>query len=194
MKRLLIVLIVMVSVCSVKAQVMEENRGYFGLRGGFDISVPGSVNENGVGVALFNDGVGFTIGGVYNAPMSRHFYIEPGLMLYYNAYSVKKNFLEIFEDDIPLTSLSIRKFGFRIPVMLGYRFGLSDDVKMSIFTGPQLEVGLSGKEYVKSYNMEASGSVYGEDGEMHRTQMLWSVGVSINYQHFYAELSGAFGL
>ncbi|MDE6224807.1 MAG: hypothetical protein K2M25_01560, partial [Muribaculaceae bacterium] len=67
-------------------------------------------------------------------------------------------------------------------------------IKVSVFTGPELEIGFSAKEYVKGHNIEMSGSVYGDDGGYNRVDLLWGIGVGISYQHFYFGISGGIGM
>lgn len=80
------------------------------------------------------------------------------------------------------------------PIMAGYHFDFSQDVKISVFTGPEFEVGFSGKEYIKGQNIEISGSVYGDDGGMNRVNVLWGIGAAIAYQHLYFDVKGGIGM
>lgn len=170
-----------------------DNKGYFGVRVGADITCPGSVSAGNVSVGLFKSGIGFEVGGVYNAPVAANFYIEPGVKLFYNTYSMKGDVLGDLTDGV-LTSASIRKFGMRVPVMAGYHFDFTSDVKLALFTGPELEIGFVGKEYDKSRNVSVSSSVYGDEGGMNRVNLLWGVGAGLSVQHFYFGVSGGIGM
>ena len=55
-----------------------DNKGYFGVRVGADITCPGSVSANNVSVDLFKSGVGFEVGGVYNAPVVLQYLLDEG--------------------------------------------------------------------------------------------------------------------
>ncbi len=171
-----------------------ENKAYFGIRVGGDVTCPGKISAYNVGVDVFNNGGGVEFGGIYNIPVVANFYIEPGLKLYYDTYSIKKEYVEAIQDDIIFNSVSIKKFGMRIPVMAGYHFDFTDDIKVSVFTGPELEVGFSAKEYIKGYNIEMSESVYGDNGGMKRVNVLWGIGAGITYQHFYFGVNGGIGM
>lgn len=171
-----------------------DNKAYFGIRVGGEVTCPGKISEDNVGVSMFNNGGGIEFGGIYNIPVVANFYIEPGLKLYYNTYSFKKEYLEDIQDDIIFNSLSIKKFGMRIPVMAGYHFDFTDDVKVSVFTGPELEVGFSAKGYIKGHNIEMSESEYGEYGFLNRVNVLWGIGAGISYQHFQFSVSGGIGM
>lgn len=171
-----------------------DNKAYFGIRVGGEITCPGKVSEDNVSLSVFNNGGGVEFGGIYNVPVVANFYIEPGLKFYYNTYSLKKEFVEALQDDIIFNSVSFKKFGMRIPVMAGYHFDFTDDLKVSVFTGPELEVGFSAKENINGHNIEMSESVYGEDGGMNRVDLLWGIGAGISYQHFYFGVNGGIGM
>lgn len=171
-----------------------NNKAYFGLRVGGDITCPGKMKSENVGIDIFKNGGGIEFGGVYNIPVVANFYVEPGVKLFYDTYSMKKDFVELFQDDIIIDGYSIRKFGMRIPVMAGYHFDFTDDVKVSVFTGPELEIGFSAKEHITGRNYDASESVYGDDGGMRRVNLLWGIGAGIAYQHFYFGVNGGIGM
>ena len=166
-----------------------DNKAYFGIRVGGEVVCPGKVSEDNVSLSIFKNGGGVELGGIYNIPVVANFYIEPGLKFYYNTYSYKKDLVEIFDG---VDGVSIRKFGMRIPVMAGYHFDFTEDVSLSLFTGPELEIGFSAKEHYKGDNIETSQSVYG-DG-MNRVDVLWGVGAGISCQHFYFGVSGSLGM
>ena len=171
-----------------------DNKPYFGIRLGGEVTCPGKISANNVGVSVFNNGGGVEIGGIFNYPVVANFYIEPGLKLYYNTYSLKKEIVEAIQDDIVYNSASCKKFGMRIPVMAGYHFDFTDDIKVSVFTGPELEIGFSAKEYIKGHNIEISENMYGDDGGMNRVNVLWGIGAGISYQKFYFGVNGGIGM
>lgn len=171
-----------------------DNKAYFGIRVGGEITCPGAISAYNVGMKFFNNGGGVEFGGIYNIPVVANFYIEPGLKLYYNTYSLKKEFVRLLQDDIIFNSASLKKFGMRIPVMAGYHFDFANDIKVSIFTGPELEVGFSAKESIKGYNIEMSENLYGENGIMNRVNVLWGIGAGLSYQHFHFSVNGGIGM
>lgn len=171
-----------------------DNKAYFGVRVGGEVTCPGKITADNVGISVFKNGGGVEFGGVYNVPVVANFYIEPGLKLFYNTYSLKKDFVSALESDIIFDSVSIKKFGMRIPVMAGYHFDFAGDFKVYVFTGPELEIGFSAKEYIKGHNIEMSESVYGDDGGMNRVNLLWGIGAGISYQHFYFGVNGGIGM
>lgn len=82
----------------------------------------------------------------------------------------------------------------RIPVIAGYHFDFTQDLKVSVFTGPELEIGFSAKEHLKGQNISLSESVYGDEGGMNRVNLLWGIGAGITYQHFYFGVNGGIGM
>lgn len=173
-----------------------DNKAYFGLRVGAEVTCPGDLTYSGVGIDAYKNGGGIEFGAIYNLPVVANFYIEPGLKLYYNTYSANK---DLFEDggidfDELFDSLSMRKFGMRVPVMAGYHFDFTDDVKVSVFTGPELEIGFSAKEHMKSGSMTVSESVYGEDGGLNRVDLSWGFGAGVTYKRLYIGVSGTVGM
>lgn len=169
-----------------------DNKAYFGIRAAGEISCPGEVTAEHVGMDVYKNGGGFEIGGIYNIPVVANFYIEPGLKFYYNTYSVKDEILQLV--NMPLNSISIRKFGMRVPVMAGYHFDFTDDINVSVFTGPELEIGFSAKAHAKGPGISESESMYGDDGGMNRVDLLWGIGAGVTYQHFYFGVSGGIGM
>ena len=171
-----------------------DNKAYFGIRAGGDITCPGNVSVDDVGFRFFNNGGGIEFGGIYNVPLVANLYIEPGLKFFYDTYSLKNEWLELIQDDIIFNSMSIRKFGMRIPVMAGYHFDFTQDISVSVFTGPELEIGFSGKGYIKGYNIETSESVYGHDGALNRVNVLWGIGAGMAYRRVYFGINGGIGM
>lgn len=171
-----------------------DNKAYFGIRIGGEVTCPGNITVENVGVDAFKNGGGFEIGGIYNLPIAANFYLEPGLKFYYNTYSLKNEMLDGIDEDITISNMSIRKFGMRIPVMAGYHFDFTNDVKVSVFTGPELEVGFSGKGHIKGEGFDLSESIYGDDGGMKRVDLLWGIGAGVSYKHLYFGVSGGIGM
>lgn len=168
------------------------NRAYFGVRVGADITCPGNVKSGPLSIDMFGNGAGIEFGGIYNIPLVANLYIEPGVKLFYDTYPVD----DLVSGDGDWTTevdMSIRKFGMRIPVMFGYHFDFTPDVKVSLFTGPEFEVAFSGKCHVSVDGESASESIYGDDG-MNRVNLLWGVGAGIEFSRFYLGFNGGIGM
>lgn len=182
-----------------------ENHAYFGAR----ISVDVSSAANGGG--FYSNSPGFSIGGVYNIPLFMNLYFEPGLDVFYNTigvnqwYFFKENITDsatgnIDEVEIPYQiDGSIRNFGFRIPFLVGYHFDFTEDIKVNVFTGPQLNLSLVSRYHqnevrVPGHEEEAFGeSLFGTHGFKH-VDLQWKFGVGVSYQKYYLDLSGSWGM
>lgn len=174
-----------------------DNKAFFGVRVAGEVTCPGKVSSDGIGVKMFKNGGGVEFGGIYNIPVVANFYVEPGMKLFYNSYSSNNVFEydDDFDGDYDDESFSIRKFGLRIPVMLGYHFDFTDNVKVSVFTGPELEVGLSGKQVWKDDDDDDyNGNIYGEDGGYKRVDLTWGFGAGVTYKKLYFGVSGNVGM
>lgn len=179
--------------CAAEGTVFNNpnNKVYFGLRLGGEITCPGALKEDNIGIKMYKNGGGVEFGGICNIPVVSNLFVEPGVKFYYNTYSVKKEFLNLVDDHV--NSVSNNKFGMRIPVMVGYGFDFTQDVRLSIFTGPELEIGFSAKESVKENHVSVSENLY-EDGGLRRTDLLWGFGAGVTYQKFYVGISGGLGM
>ncbi|MDE6268632.1 MAG: PorT family protein [Muribaculaceae bacterium] len=171
-----------------------SNRAYFGVRAGVDITSPGAITIEDVSLDVFKNGAGFEFGGIYNIPIVANFYIEPGLKLFFSNYSIKDDFVHAMEDDIIYDAMSIHKFGMRVPVLAGYHFDFTPDIRVSIFTGPELQIGFKGDLTIKSGNSENSSSIFGDDGVMSRFNLLWGIGAGVEWRHICFNVNGGIGI
>lgn len=206
MKKLLLSLVaVAFGVVGVSAQSTifnnPDNHAYFGIRVAGEVTCPGSMSDGPISMGVFNNGGGVEFGGIYNIPVVANFYVEPGLKLFYNTYSVKKEWVDVYDDILQysgvagsVNGISERKFGMRIPVMAGYHFDFTDELRLHVFTGPELEVGFSAQEHISGKGINGSTNVYGDGGSMNRVDALWGMGVGLAYNHFYFGVSGSLGM
>lgn len=171
-----------------------DNKAYFGVRAGLDISAPGDLKLNNLKIDGFKPGAGFNVGAIYNIPVVANFYVEPGIGLFYSTFGVKDEYLENIEGGIKYDKAYINTFGMRIPVMAGYHFDFTSDMKIRVFTGPEFEIGFSSNQHVKADGLDVSESMYGEDGTMRRFNFLWGFGAGVDYGHYYLGISGGIGL
>ncbi len=169
-----------------------ENHAYLGVRAGLDLTCPGNVKSDFVSVDLFNVGAGFDAGVIYNIPLWKNLYFEPGLKLYYSTMGVDVEAGDA--SGMYPADVSVRRFGFRIPFRVGYRFDF-DPVSVSVFTGPQLEIGLVGRTH---YNTKVDGHSASDSenafDDFHRVNMGWQFGAGVNYGKWTVELCGAAGM
>ncbi len=182
-----------------------DNEPYVGVRAMYNLKCPGDLKIDDAGkMGLLGKGSGFGVGVIYNVPLFANLYIEPGVTLYYNTESIKAGAMDEMVDTegVPfdLKHASMRKFGLRIPVMFGYHFDFTPDIKVSVYTGPELDLGLSNDQYmtidVVGERFHAAPSAYGENAiiGMHRCNCNWKFGAGVSYDHYYLGIGGGIGI
>lgn len=168
MKKFLLALVAICAVFGVSAQ--RSSQSYLGIRAGVDVACPTPDR--------MTNGAGFNAGIIYNIPIYKMVYFEPGLSLYYDTYGIKH------EDG------SFRNWGFRIPLDFGLRVGLTRGIYLTPYTGPELNIGISNSWHHDNISV----GQYGDDGGMHRFDIAWNFGVGLNYDRFYFGVGGAIGM
>ncbi|MDE6100362.1 MAG: hypothetical protein K2G01_04900 [Paramuribaculum sp.] len=178
-----------------------SDKSFWGVRLSYELAAPGDVNlKNGYKMDLYGNGSGFSAGAVYHIPVFYNFYFEPGAQFYYNTYSLNRTLVDDSLDDdagsvVKSTGASARMWGVRIPVIGGYRFDLFPGFDISVFTGPEFNLGLSAKNHVSVGSFSASSSAYGDDGTLNRADIKWRFGVGVTFcSHVYGAVSGAIGM
>lgn len=186
MNRFIIALVALGSAMSASAQAdlldNPDNRAYFGARVALDISSTAGGNS------YYSNGAGFSIGAVYNIPLYKNLYFEPGLSIFYDTFGEEF----VLNDDAGIgytADGSIRNFGFRIPLVAGYHFDFTDDMQFSVFTGPQINISLTAKEHLSGQ----SASIFGDGGFKH-IDLQWALGVGFSWNQYYVSLSGGIGM
>lgn len=103
-----------------------DNQPYFGARLSLDVSCPTDITEGKFGFDAFSNAAGFEIGGIYNIPLWKNLYFEPGLSLYYNTMKLSDTYIDAAVGDVTAidkASGSVRRLGFRAPgCRLSFRF------------------------------------------------------------------------
>ena len=182
-----------------------ENRTFFGVRAGLDVSSAAN------GGAMFGNKAGFSVGAVYDIPVVANFYFEPGLYLFYNTfgtvhledYSYAQTDAEGNESEIHKlyqVDGTLRNFGFRIPLNFGYHFDFSEDLSLHVFTGPQANLSLAARyhqnevitpagQVVKSTSVNAFGT-----GGFKHLDLQWNFGVGLSWQRYYMSVGGSVGI
>jgi len=191
---------------SVKAQDIsfesDDNKPFLGVRLGLDISCPSNMKISNLGgtgstlsMPLFDNGAGFDLGAVYNIPLWKNLYFEPGLSIYYNTMGL--DVTAIGEETIEDVSASVRRFGFRIPFQVGYRVDFSM-FSLSAFTGPVLSTGIVGRSHASGVfdgiKESENENAYGNDGFLNRCDLGWKIGVGAEFDKFVLQLSGTIGM
>ncbi|MBQ8773618.1 MAG: outer membrane beta-barrel protein [Muribaculaceae bacterium] len=174
-----------------------DNKAHFGLRASLDISCP-SITGDGL-----CNGAGFSVGGVYNIPLWKNLYFEPGVGLFYNTWGMNDAYLKAYVDAVLGNQYgydydaSYRKLGLRIPFLVGYHFDFTDKLNVAVFTGPELNIGINHKLKLSakegSTEVKATTDLY-DEGSIKRSDVAWKFGVGVNYEHYYLGISGDLGM
>lgn len=155
-------------------------KSYWGLRAGLDISCPSNSQ-------YYNTGAGGHLGMVFNQPVAGNFYIEPGLMFYYDTWAPDSGgMVNSYEGD------SYRQFGMRVPLMFGYHYPFNQFYDLTLFSGPMLDVGIDNQLHDK--NTGRNVSMYSDREGFNRVNCTWNVGVGFSAYDVYFNITGAFGM
>lgn len=206
MKKILLSIIAMAaSFVTLSAQSIfssSDNRAGLGIRLSYELSCPGDVKLNDLLKSeIYGNGSGINAGVVYHIPVIYNFYFEPGVTLAYNTYSLNKSLVDGALDQDPdlngltVTNASVRMWNLRLPIIGGYRFDVLPFLGINVFTGPEFQLGLSGKNHLKISSLNVSEGAYGDDGQLNRVDIKWRIGVGVTLnKHIYGAVSGAVGL
>lgn len=171
-----------------------DNHAYLGLRASLDISAPSGQDFLGF-KDMFGNSAGFSVGAIYNIPVFMNLYVEPGLSLYYNTMAQNPQNVPTEDGLEHLNNGSLRMFGARIPVMVGYRFDLLSSFSLYVFTGPRFSYNFSGRWHQKLEGSRSeSEDMYGGDGVFHRFDAQWQFGVGASFGRLYVGFSGNVGM
>lgn len=183
-------------VVSVGCMAGPSGRSRLGVRVSYELACPTDVKINDVMKATaFSNGSGFSAGLVYNVPLFYGVYVEPGLKVYYNTYSLnRKLFTEDFAGENLPDGASMRIWGARVPVSLGYKLRLLPEVAVSVFTGVDLDLGLTARMHLDQNDEKSSQNEYGSKGSLNRPDVKWTFGAGVDLgRYVYAGVSGAIG-
>lgn len=113
------------------------SRHYLGAGASFDVNIPSGSHGQ------WTTGSGVTAGVDYAYLFNRNFFGATGLKLYYRTMGINSD--QVGND---LYEATARNIGLRIPFMVGYTAPVSDNVAMSVATGPELDVNLYARQSV----------------------------------------------
>ncbi len=199
MKKLIAAGALALTAVAAQAQVSfesDDNAPYFGVRLGLDITCPGDIKNDKFSVDLYKAGAGFDAGVIYNIPLWKNLYFEPGAKFYYSTMGCD---FVLGDALVTETKASVRRFGVRVPFRVGYRFDFATDYlsAISVFTGPQLEIGIIGREHI-SATVDGISETMNEncftDNGFKRTDLGWQFGVGFHFGSWIAEIAGTVGM
>ncbi len=167
---------------SISGMFAQATNDYgFGVRMAWDLNVP-ATNYPGL-----DNGSGVSVGAFYDVPVSRNLFIEPGISYFYNTMDA-----ELIKSDFAPTvkAGTWRNMGLRIPLYMGYKFDLVDDISISAVTGPQVNLGLSLEE---NFGDVTTKNLY--DKGWKRVDAQWMIGLRLHYQdNIVVEIAGGLGM
>lgn len=181
MKKLLISALVVLGLSApAKAQDYlfdnPDNHSYLGARLGFDIM---SLRNSG---QIYSNSGGFHLGGIYNMPLWKNLYFEPGASIFYNRANIKENATVLRSNG------DVSNWGFRIPLNFGYHFDITDDIRIAPFTGPVININFSSKTDYESTEQQNPMLNYNS------LDLCWDFGVGVTYQRYYLAIEGTAGM
>ncbi|MCM1142151.1 MAG: PorT family protein [Muribaculum sp.] len=206
MNRILSTIIgIIISVSALSAQSIfnsGNNKAGFGVRLSYELACPGDVElSNMLKSDVYGNASGVNIGAVYHLPVIFNFYFEPGVAIAYNQYTLDRDYISwelSSSTDVPLkvdADGKVKMWDIRFPILGGYRFDLLPFLGINIFTGPEVQFGLSAKNHFKVNNLNVVGGAYGKNGQLNRTDVKWRIGAGVTFHnHLYGAISGAIGL
>ena len=192
MKRLSALLLACLAIVSISA----AEKGSWGIKATFDLSVPGKWNINKEHIDMFKPGAGFSVGAVYYQPVAKGFFLEPGLSFFYDTYSFKDLSIIGVNGEIAAIDPSVRKAGLRLPLQFGYEFAFTEKWRLSVFTGPELSYALSRNAHIKHNGQledDFTPDLLGVK-EHRRFDCAWKVGVAVPVDFIWIGIDAAFGL
>lgn len=158
----------------------QNNTVIWGVKASVDAELPSKWHGAGGSFSMYRPGCGFSIGGVSNIYLGKNFYLEPGLSLAYSQYRYKDLSFMDSQGIIRESDPKIYKWGFQIPVVVGYTIDLWEKSVLNVFTGPQIRYAFAGKIAFKDKELANDANEYINlwNGQR-RFDLSWKVGVGV---------------
>ena len=163
-----------------------QSGNYFGVRLSFDVTHLAGSNDG------INNGSGFTLLGIYNIGIGSHVYFEPGAGVFYNTMGIRP-----VEVDGAVYDGSVRNFGVRVPLNVGYRFEMFDNFELAGYTGPWINLNCTTKARLQPdfEGPAPTGSTNLFDYGWNCFDAQWGFGLTATYnRQYYLAVSGAIGI
>ncbi len=177
------------------ASEQDEAGVLWGVKASFDLNIPGKWHTPAGSISMYDPGYGFTLGGVCNIDLSKGFYLEPGLSFFYDTY--KADFITTNADgNVSRLGPTVSKAGIRVPVMVGYWFSIPDRFDLTVFTGPEVSYGFSGKVKLGDDHIveDWNDNLYGNEGMQRRFDAAWKVGLGAPINSLFVSIDAAIGI
>lgn len=114
---------------------------------------------------------GFYVGGDMTFELGSGFVVMPGV--YYSMTMSKGDVLGVADTQTDNHSIAV-------PVRFAYGAHIADPVRMFVFAGPQINLGLASTTKTKVMNTTTSFNNYSEDGDISRFNLAATVGIGFD--------------
>ncbi len=170
-----------IGIAAVHAQE-ESRQPFFGVEAAMEITIPDRSH------GIYQAASGFKAGGFYNMPLKNsNFFFEPGVQAFYNTLGLNNIIPDNGTDG--MYSGSVRNFGIRIPLYLGYSFDLPGRLNLSVATGPQLNINLITRRYLDP-NFVAPAppavNLFSDGKGWKRVEALWGLKLKLTFAECYS--------
>lgn len=91
-------------------------------------------------------------------------------------------------------SLSSSEHSLSIPLRIQYRYEIIPDLSIFLYTGPSFDISLAYTAKASYMGETEKESMYGEDSDLNRFNMLWGVGAGVRWKGLQLMLGGDWGL
>ena len=172
----------------------EEAGVLWGVKASFDVNIPGKWHTAVGSISMYDPGYGFTLGGVCNIDLAKGFYLEPGISFFYDTYKADIT-TTAADGNIVGNGPTVSKAGIRVPVMAGYWFSITDRFDLTVFTGPEVSYGFSGKvKWGDRIVEDWIVNLYGKAGMQRRLDAAWKVGLGCPINSLLVSIDAAIGI
>ncbi|MDE6288538.1 MAG: PorT family protein [Muribaculaceae bacterium] len=162
----------------------QMTRHYLGAGASFDVNIPSGSRGQ------WSTGSGVTAGVDYAYLFNQHFFGATGLKLYYRTMGINS---DPARNDI--YEATAKNIGLRIPFMVGYTTPVSENVAMSVATGPELDINLYARQGVMP---DFNGGVAMSTGTVNmfkhgfkHVDAMWGITLGFTFaDHYYVGVSG----
>lgn len=165
----------------------------FGVKGAIDVPMPGKFHNSAGTIKMYNPGHGFSLGGVCNVFLGQGFYFEPGVSLFYEGYGYNDLLVTNANGEVVDCDPKLWKAGLRVPVVFGCTMDITDNLALTIFTGPELNYAFAGKNTYKHKDL-AEALPTNLFQYMRRVDLAWHAGFGVPISGFLVSLEASFGL
>lgn len=114
------------------------NRPYFGIRASVGYAYPYHIKYARIPLSSKATGIDGSVMGLFRAPIDHRWYVEPQIEVYFNSLKTGGTLSEEVTK-AGITEATLRTVGFRVPIAFGWRHNLSENMQLSLFTGPEFD-------------------------------------------------------